>query len=508
MDRGRKNGVKNLSIIGKEELFKLEPHLDKACTAALRSPDAGTITPYEYAIALCENAVDNGVELRIRRVVSSIEQDGTNKMFTITAKHWEPHASLLSPSSSPKQSIVVVLGCILLVPLAALCVNDLLNHQVSQNTPHFVAFIVASLSIILLASMNRNGGAAADQKGVSQFSPSPGTVLSGPYVEEKIVCKYIVNAAGCASDKIANLVGDFSFKIKPRLGEYILLNKSEGHYSNHVLFPAPDPHLGKGVLVQNTLWGNLILGPTARDTLVKNEATGEYEVDVAVQNESRESIASYIFTKCRELVPGFNAHEIIHTFSGSRAKSTRGDWIIEECKTCPRLIHAAGIDSPGIAGSPAIALEIVRLLREAGAPVSDKNPSFNPYRAPIIKPKDGWKGLKAGPIGKYTDPESNVVCKCEKVTEAEIIEACRRSLPIDSTQAMRKRTRAGMGHCQGDPGNYDCESRVAAIIARETKTPLHLVGKRPWPASSLLSKRWIDDSEKDHFNKLSYETQS
>ena len=121
------------------------------------------------------------------------------------------------------------------------------------------------------------------------------------------------------------------------------------------------------------------------------------------------------------------------------------------------MIHAAGIDSPGIAGSPAIALEVVDLLREAGfdAPA---DPTFNPKRAPIILPKNGDDGLiyhegddKTQVNAGGAAPEANVVCKCEKVTEAEIVEACRRSLPIDSTQAMRKRNRAGMGGCQGKP---------------------------------------------------------
>ena len=104
--------------------------------------------------------------------------------------------------------------------------------------------------------------------------------------------------------------------------------------------------------------------------------------------------------------------------------------------------------------------------------------------------------------GKVTEKEeermkANVVCKCEKVTELEIVRAVRRSLPIDSSQAIRKRTRAGMGHCQGDVENYNCECRVKAIIARETKAPVEEVGHRPWPATSTLKSRWIDDEEKN-----------
>lgn len=112
-----------------------------------------------------------------------------------------------------------------------------------------------------------------------------------------------------------------------------------------------------------------------------------------------------------------------------------------------------------------------------------------------------------GPVGKNDSHgiidvydkrrmESNVICKCERVTEAEVVRALRRSLPIDSTQGIRKRTRAGMGQCQGDVENYNCESRVKAIIARENQSSVEEVGGRPWPATTTLSQRWIDDNEK------------
>jgi glycerol-3-phosphate dehydrogenase len=246
------------------------------------------------------------------------------------------------------------------------------------------------------------------------------------------------------------------------------------------------------VLVQTTLWGNLILGPTARDVF-----------DPEHMNQTIDDVNRFILTKCSQLVPYFDVKEVIHSFCGARAKSSKGDWIIEPCATAPNMIHAAGIDSPGLAGSPAIALEIVSLLQKAGLKLVP-NPNFNPNRAPIIVPKDGWKGIKAGPVGKFTNPKENVVCKCEKVTEAEIVEAIHRSLPVDSTQAIRKRTRAGMGQCQGDPDNYNCECRVAEIIARETKLSPDVVTRRPWPATSSLRKRWLDDAGKIEIEALSH----
>lgn len=171
------------------------------------------------------------------------------------------------------------------------------------------------------------------------------------------------------------------------------------------------------MLVQTTLWGNLILGPTARD-IHKPEAL----------NMSAKEVQEYILSKCKRLVPDFDAKETIHAFCGARAKSDRGDWIIEPSVANPNMIHVAGIDSPGLAGSPAISLEVVRLLKEQvasslGSKASAEkfmklDPNFNPNRAPIITPKNGMKGLKMGPVGKNDSDGSdeakmaaNVICK-------------------------------------------------------------------------------------------------
>ena len=214
------------------------------------------------------------------------------------------------------------------------------------------------------------------------------------------------------------------------------------------------------------------------------------------------AVQEYILSKCKQLVPSFDAKETIHAFCGARAKSDRGDWIIGPSPKNKNMIHVAGIDSPGLAGSPAIAVDVVKMLQQAGLQTKP-NPHFNPNRAPIITPKSGMKGLKMGPVGKYDSDgkdeaqmAQNVICKCEKVTELEVVRAMRRSLPIDSSQGIRKRTRAGMGHCQGDPDNYNCEARVRAIIARENGVPVDHVGGRPWPATSTLSQRWIGEEEK------------
>ena len=503
--------------------------------------------------------MDNGVELRIRREVTGIKraEDGggggssSSHRFEVTARHWEPGEYVDARSKMGKSAdgsepasggggggggkgaaiyrwsgiasslVVAAMG-------AMMALDGNVDYCTRMRSAAAAAFVLA-VAFVLLVLRPPPGGAvstAPSRKGagrgaptalkdlVDKCSPPVGTGEDGRVgVEEMFTggsgswnavrgvtvgsetvrCRYVVNCAGSSSDKIARMIGDDSFYIKPRLGDYLLLNRNQGHLVSRTIFPCPDPVLGKGVLVQTTLWGNLILGPTARDV----HAEGADKM-------SRESVQEYILSKCKQLCPHFDPKETIHAFCGARAKSSRGDWIIEPSAKDGNFIHVAGIDSPGLAGSPAIALEVVRLLREAGLD-TPPNGSFNPNRAPIITPKAGMKGLKMGPVGKNdssgTDAEeatmaSNVICKCEKVTELEVVRAMRRSLPIDSSQAIRKRTRAGMGHCQGDRENYNCECRVKAIIARENGVSVEEVGGRPWPATSTLSQRWIDDDEK------------
>lgn len=241
------------------------------------------------------------------------------------------------------------------------------------------------------------------------------------------------------------------------------------------------------------------MGPTAADVL-----------DPATAKRTAADICAAILARCRDLVPSFDAGAVIHSFSGRRAKSSTGDWVIRPAAGHPACIHAAGIDSPGLAGSPAIALRVVELLREAGL-APPPNERFNPHRRAIIVPKRHAHGTAPGGVrlitptapqfrspAQWPPPEAHVVCRCEKVTEAEIVDATRRSLPCESTQAVRKRTRAGMGHCQGE----FCEDRVKCVLARELGVRAEDVAGRPWPATSILPSRWPSDEEKQAFTKL------
>jgi L-2-hydroxyglutarate oxidase LhgO len=537
LERGKTNGVQNLRIIQKEELFKLEPALHPDVIAALHAPDAGNVIPYEFAIALAENAVDNGVELRIRREVTGIskKEDG---YFQVDMRHWEPKDYVVARKKLRKSIdgsetkeislLSLVLRLCISFPASILAIEGLIRlgyletsfKNDTQMVMTVVAFISSALVLFLPASSSSGRKRATVLKDIVDKCPPPvgvgddgkvkladmftggsgsRNVVHGETVGlESVKTQYVVNAAGSFSDQIARMIGDDSFYIKPRIGDYILLNRNQGYLTHHTIFPCPDPVLGKGVLVQTTLWGNLILGPTARD-MHNPEA----------RDMSNESVQEYILSKCKKLCPYFDPKETIHAFAGARSKSSRGDWIIEPSSKDANFIHVAGIDSPGLAGAPAISLHVVELLKSAGLKMPP-NVTFNPNRAPIITPKSGLSGLKMGPVGKNDSNgldeakmASNVVCKCEKVTELEVVRALHRSLPIDSTQGIRKRTRAGMGHCQGDADNYFCEGRVKAIIARENGTSCDEVGGRPWPATSTLSQRWVykDDEQKEGLQK-------
>ena len=146
----------------------------------------------------------------------------------------------------------------------------------------------------------------------------------------------------------------------------------------HPVSNPPSPILRKGRVGANTLWGNLILGPTARDTLIQNPSTGQYEINPEVRDEKVDNIMGYILSKCKNLIPSFDPGMVIHTFNGARAKNSTGDWIIGPVEHCPNFINAASIDSPGIAASPAIALDVVRML--------SKGWCERKYAKPLLQP--------------------------------------------------------------------------------------------------------------------------
>jgi glycerol-3-phosphate dehydrogenase len=240
------------------------------------------------------------------------------------------------------------------------------------------------------------------------------------------------------------MVESDNFKILPRRGQYILLGKDQGHLVNTVIFQLPTDK-GKGILVTTTYHGNFMIGPNAEEV--------DDREDVATTIEKLEEVIEV----ARRSIEKFNIKRALTTFSGIRAVSSTGDFIIEEGKV-RGFINAAGIDSPGLTSAPAIAERIGEILKKSDLKLNNRL-NFNPYRDAIIKRKD--KAFN----GRVDDtkPENNIICRCEKVTEAEIVCALNRDIPARTIDAIKKRTRAGMGQCQG---NF-CRNKVAAVIARE-----------------------------------------
>jgi glycerol-3-phosphate dehydrogenase len=265
--------------------------------------------------------------------------------------------------------------------------------------------------------------------------------------------KYIINCAGVYADEISKMAGDDSFSITPRKGEYILYDRKYGSIVKHTIFQTPGK-LGKGVLVTPTVDGNLLIGPSAEDINDKEDkATTQEGLD-------------FVYSKALQSVPSVPRGGSIRTFSGLRAIGSTGDFIIRASRKVHGLIHAAGICSPGLSAAPAIALELVDILQKIEGPLKKKI-NFEPHRKAIPRFREmDWEQRKQ--IISKNPAYGRIVCRCETVTEGEIIEAIRRNLPARTIDAVKRRTRAGMGRCQGG----FCTPKIMEIMQRELNIPL------------------------------------
>ncbi len=268
----------------------------------------------------------------------------------------------------------------------------------------------------------------------------------------------IINCAGANSGKIAALVGD-DIKIGLRRGEYILLDRESGDFVSHTIFCTPTEK-GKGILITNTVDGNVLLGPTAEEVEREEKITTE-EGLLTVQNKAK---------AMAENIPFYNT---ITSFAGIRAYSCdKHDFIIEESSVTTGVIHVAGIESPGLTSAPAIAEYVVNELIGRHF-VLEKNKNFNGKRKKEYDFQNMSTQEKNELIKK--DPKfGNIICRCEQITEGEIVQALHNNPPACSVDGIKRRTRAGMGRCQGG----FCMSRVAEIISRELNMPIEQVTKK------------------------------
>lgn len=262
--------------------------------------------------------------------------------------------------------------------------------------------------------------------------------------KELVSGKLIINASGLEGAFLNNLVSMSKREINPVKGEYCLFDKVAGAMINKTLFQVPNK-LSKGVLVTPTAEGNLLVGPNA--------------VEGKTLETSREGIDE-ILDKSKKSLEELPVARILNTFSGIRPKTKGGDFIIEEVEDAKNFINVIGIDSPGLTAAPAIGVYVVNMIKERLDLVEKKN--FKKTREKIVRFAELSLEEKNKLI-KEKPAYGHMVCKCEFVTEGEIVEAIHRPIKALTVDAIKRRTRASMGGCQG----IGCTLPISKILSRE-----------------------------------------
>ena len=267
----------------------------------------------------------------------------------------------------------------------------------------------------------------------------------------------VVNAAGLYADRFHNMVSETKIHITPRRGDYCLLDKSCGNHVNRTVFALPGKY-GKGVLVTPTVHGNLLVGPTAID-IEDKEAT----------ETTREGLDELI-GKAGMNVADIPMRQVITSFSGLRAHEDNHEFIIGEVADAPGFIDCAGIESPGLTSAPAIGRMVADILQKKLG--LEPNPDFNGTRRGPVRPEELSVTERAALI-KENPAYGNIICRCEMITEGEILDAIRRPLGARSLDGIKRRTRAGMGRCQAG----FCSPRTMEILHRECGIPMMEITK-------------------------------
>ncbi|MBQ7976597.1 MAG: NAD(P)/FAD-dependent oxidoreductase [Clostridia bacterium] len=273
---------------------------------------------------------------------------------------------------------------------------------------------------------------------------------------ETVMSRYVINAAGVYSDEVAAMVGDMAFSVHPRRGEYILLDKECGTLVSHTIFKTPDK-MGKGILVSPTVDGNLLAGPTSFDIEDKDDKTTTDEGFKKIIDGAGKNVKGIPFGKT------------ITSFCGLRAVGSTADFIITSPK--PGFINVAGIESPGLSASPAIAEYVTELLNKEGLELKD-NINYNPYRKAMHYFREASMEEKNKIIEKDSS-YGRIVCRCESVTAGEILEVLRTNPKPRDLDGVKRRTRAQMGRCQGG----FCAPYIIELISKELGIPYGEVTK-------------------------------
>ena len=260
-----------------------------------------------------------------------------------------------------------------------------------------------------------------------------------------VEARVVVNAAGVYADKLHNMVSDDAMTITPRRGDYFLLDHSAQGHVSHTVFQLPGK-FGKGVLVAPTVHGNIIVGPTAIDI--------EDKEGVATTQAGLDEVRA----KCGLAVKDVPLRQTITSFAGLRAHEARHEFFIGEVQ--PGFVDCAGSESPGLSSAPAIGVMVSGIVKNILK--LEENPGFESKRKGILDPK-GLDAEARAALIRENPAYGTVICRCETVTEGEIVDAIRRVPGARSVDGVKRRVRAGMGRCQGG----FCSPRVMEILARE-----------------------------------------
>ncbi|MBO5892450.1 MAG: FAD-dependent oxidoreductase [Oscillospiraceae bacterium] len=299
--------------------------------------------------------------------------------------------------------------------------------------------------------LKRNFAVAAIEKAAQGYTVSSADGQS-------VTGKFVLNCAGGYSDKVAAMVGDDGYTIVPRAGEYLLLDKTEGSRVSYTIFQVPSEE-GKGILVSPTADGNLLTGPTAAKVATPDSREITAEGIEQVQRLAAKS------------VPSVNFRQVITSFTGVRSSGTTGDFIMEPSKKAPGVVHLVAIESPGLTCCVAIARYAVELLQGQGLSLEAKA-AWDGTREDTHAFRDMSDEEKDAFIQKNPD-YGRIVCRCEQISEGEIRDAIRRNPQARDMDGVKRRTRSGMGRCQGG----FCGPYVMRLIAEELGIPMEQVTK-------------------------------
>lgn len=284
--------------------------------------------------------------------------------------------------------------------------------------------------------------------------------IDGKYVVSakdgrSVTADVVINCAGVYSDDVAALAGKGGFTVTPRRGEYMLLDRECGEHVSHTVFRCPSK-MGKGVLVTPTVDGNLLLGPTAEN------------IDDKENTATTEAGLRALSALANQQVKGINMRAVITSFTGLRSTGSTGDFIIN---ISDGFVNAAGIESPGLSSAPAIAEYVRELIENSGIPLTRKS-SVIEGRRPMHYFREASVDEK-NEIIKSDSTFAHVICRCETVTEGEILEAIRTNPKPRDVDGVKRRTRASMGRCQGG----FCTPYIVELLAKELEIPYEAVTK-------------------------------